>query len=115
MKQKHILFVAQRYANVVVPFLFVGLGVYIIVKSSCYPWSIQHINRSTSAHPGKTIMAVATTVFLLTCMGAMLWFKLRKKAAQPIPCHEPETQEQETTDKETKVGDRDCNTEAQQS
>ncbi|RHZ51794.1 uncharacterized protein CDV56_104249 [Aspergillus thermomutatus] len=83
MKQKHILLVAERYASVVVPFLYLGLGVYIVVKSSCYPWSIQHIDDSTSAHPGKTIMAVVTTVLLLICIGAMLWCKLRKKAAQP--------------------------------
>lgn len=43
MKQKHIRNVAQRYARVVVLFLYVGLGVYIIVKSSCYAWSIQRI------------------------------------------------------------------------
>ncbi len=85
MKQKHVLLVAQRYARVLIPFLYVGLGVYIIVKSSCYPWSIQHIDDSFLGNPGKTIMAVVTTFLLLTCMGAMLWFKLRKKAAQPNP------------------------------
>ena len=85
MRQKHILLVVQRYVRALIPLLFVGLGVYIIVKSSCYPWSIQHIDVSTSAHPGKTIMAVVTTFFLLTCICAMLWFKLRKKAPQPTP------------------------------
>ena len=80
MRQKHILLVVRRYMRVVIPLLYVGLGVYIVVKSSCYPWSIHRINVSASAHPGKTIMAVATTVLLLTCIGAMLWFRLRKKA-----------------------------------
>ncbi|RDW72875.1 hypothetical protein BP6252_06782 [Coleophoma cylindrospora] len=85
MRQKHILHVAEKYMRFVIPLLYVGLGVYVIVKSSCYPWSIQHIDASISAHPGKTIMAVITTVFLLTCMGIMLWVTLRKKTAQAAP------------------------------
>lgn len=85
MKQKHILFVFQRYADMAIPLLYVGLGVYILVKSSCYPWAIEHIDDSASAHPGETIMAVTTTFLLSTCIGAMVWFKLRKKAAQPNP------------------------------
>jgi len=85
MRQRHILLVIQKYACVVIPLLYVGLGVYIIVKSLCYPWSIQHIDVSTSGHLGTTIMAVVTTFLLLTCMGAMLWFKLRKRAPQPTP------------------------------
>ncbi|KAJ4317798.1 hypothetical protein N0V84_007160 [Fusarium piperis] len=83
MKQKHILRVAQRYARVVVPFLYMGLGVFIIVKSECYPWSIEHIDDEHASHPGKTIMAVVTTFLLLACFGTMLWVKLRNKAAQP--------------------------------
>lgn len=85
MKQKHILHMAQRYANVVVPLLYMGLGVYIIVKSSCYPWSIQHIDDSTSTHSGRIIMAIVTTFLLLVCISVMLWFRLRKKAAQSTP------------------------------
>jgi cadmium resistance protein CadD (predicted permease) len=84
MRQKHILHLAQKYMRVVIPFLYLSLGVYIIVKSSCYPWSIQRIDASASTHRGKIIMAVITTVLLLTCMGAMLWLKLRKKAVQPL-------------------------------
>lgn len=82
MRQKHILLVVQKYVDVMIPLLFVGLGIYIVVKSSCYPWSIQKIDDSISSQPGQTIMAIVTTVFLLTCMGVMLWFKLRKRAAQ---------------------------------
>ncbi|KAL7892570.1 cadmium resistance transporter domain-containing protein [Trichoderma sp. SZMC 28014] len=85
MKQKHILHVVQRYANIAVPFLFVGLGVYIIAKSSCYPWAIEHIDASASAQIGKTIMAVVTTCLLLICIGAMFWFKVHKKKTQPPP------------------------------
>jgi cadmium resistance protein CadD (predicted permease) len=85
MRQKHILLVVQRYVRVLIPLLFVGLGVYIIIKSSCYPWSIEHIDDSTSAHPGTAIMAAITVFLLLICTGAMLWFKLSKKGAQPTP------------------------------
>lgn len=85
MKQKHILFVAEKYVSVVVPFLYVGLGIYILVKSSCYPWSIKHIDNSISSHPGKIIMAVVTTVLLLACIGSMSWYKLRQKAPRPTP------------------------------
>jgi cadmium resistance protein CadD (predicted permease) len=84
MRQKHVLRLTQKYMRWVIPFLFLGLGMYIIIKSSCYPWSIQHIDASASTHPGKIIMAVVTTVLLLICMGIMLWLKLRKKTAQPL-------------------------------
>ncbi|OJJ45031.1 hypothetical protein ASPZODRAFT_144343 [Penicilliopsis zonata CBS 506.65] len=73
MKQRHVLRLAQRYADRVVPFLYMGLGMYIIIKSSCYPWSIKRIDVSSSSHPGKAIMAVVTTVLLLICIAAMLW------------------------------------------
>jgi cadmium resistance protein CadD (predicted permease) len=85
MRQRHILLAVQKYADVVIPPLFVGLGVYIIAKSSCYPWSIHRINTSTSGHPGTIIMAVVTTVVLLVCIGAMFWSKQRKRAPLPIP------------------------------
>ncbi|OTA54963.1 Cad-domain-containing protein [Hypoxylon sp. EC38] len=77
MKQKHILRVAEKYASAIVPFLYVGLGIYIVYKSDCYPWSIKHINSSISSRPGMTIMAVATTFSILVCMGAMIWLKWR--------------------------------------
>lgn len=85
MKQKHILLVAQRYAAMVIPFLYVGLGLYIIIKSSCYPWSIEHINDSNYTHPGEIVMAVSTTVLFLICIIIMLFSKLREKGSQSIP------------------------------
>lgn len=78
MKQKHILWVAQRYAHMVVPFLYIGLGIFIIVKSDCYPWSIEHINTATSTHQGRLAMALSTTGLLLICIGIMLFFRLRR-------------------------------------
>lgn len=85
MRQKHILLVVQRYARGVIPLLYMGLGVYIIVNSSCYPWAIEHIDDSNPAHLGKAIVAVTTTFLLLACMGAMVWLKLQKRAAPPTP------------------------------
>ncbi|KAH8698239.1 cadmium resistance transporter-domain-containing protein [Phaeosphaeriaceae sp. PMI808] len=85
MKQKHVLRVAQKYADLVIPFLYIGLGIFITVKSSCFPWSIKHIDDSLSSRPGKIIMGVVSAVFLLACMGPMLWFKLRKRVARGAP------------------------------
>ncbi len=51
MKQKHILRVAQKYANMLVPFLYMDLGIYIIAKSPCHAWSIEHIDHAHSSHP----------------------------------------------------------------
>jgi cadmium resistance protein CadD (predicted permease) len=85
MRQKHVLRLTQKYMGWMIPFLFLGLGLYIIIKSSCYPWSIQRIDASISTHPGKIIMAVITTVLLLICIVVMLWLKLRKRRAQPLP------------------------------
>jgi cadmium resistance protein CadD (predicted permease) len=62
MKQKQILRIAEKYASLVVPLLYECLGIYIVVNSSCYPWSIQHISSSISTHPGVVIMAVVTIV-----------------------------------------------------
>jgi cytochrome bd-type quinol oxidase subunit 1 len=85
MKQKHIVRLAQKYADIVVPFLYMGLGVYVVVKSSCYSWSIERIDTSASALPGRTVMALVTTFVLLICIIAILWFKLRKRAVQSEP------------------------------
>lgn len=81
MRQKHILKVAQKYANYVVPFLYVGLGIYILVKSDCFPWSIEHINASRGGNLGRMIMAVVTTGLLLLCIGGMWLLRIRKKRA----------------------------------
>ncbi|KAK2616778.1 hypothetical protein QQS21_000155 [Conoideocrella luteorostrata] len=79
MKQRHVLRLAEKYANFVVPFLFVGLGIFIIVKAECYPWSIKHIDQARGGNLGSMIMAVVTTGLLLICIGAMFWWKWRKR------------------------------------
>lgn len=82
MGQKHVLRLVEKYMNWVIPFLYMGLGIYITVKSDCYPWSIEHIDNQFLGNPGKTIMAIVSAAVLLAAIGAMLWFKLRKRAQQ---------------------------------
>lgn len=82
MKQKHILRLAKKQARVVLPFLYVGLGTYIVLKSKCYPWAIEKIDKTVVANHGRVSMAVSTAVVMLTCIAAMLWFHWRKRAAQ---------------------------------
>ena len=82
MGQKHVLRLVEKYMNWVIPFLFMGLGIYITVRSDCYPWSIEHIDNQFLANPGKTIMAIVSAAVLLAAIGAMLWFKLRKRTQQ---------------------------------
>ncbi|KAF8240428.1 hypothetical protein L208DRAFT_1449537 [Tricholoma matsutake] len=65
MREKDILALAKKYMHMIIPFLYIGLGLYILIKSSCYPWSIQKINHSVSMHPGEVIMPVITVFLLL--------------------------------------------------
>jgi len=81
MKQRHVLKLAQRYAEYLVPFLYIGLGIYIVVDSDAYPWSIERIDGDIDSHPGKVVMGVSTTGLLLLCiagMGLLTWQKNRK-------------------------------------
>lgn len=34
---------AQKYAQYISPFIFIGLGIYILVDSKCFPWLIKVI------------------------------------------------------------------------
>ena len=78
MKQKHILRIAEKYASFIIPFLYLGLGIYIVVTSQCYPWSIEKINSQFLGNPGKLIMGLMTAFLLSSIMGIMVWFKVRK-------------------------------------
>lgn len=78
MKQRHILRLAEKYASFIIPFLYVGLGIYIVVKSNCYPWSVKEIDDDLLSHPGKIVMGVVTALLLSSIMGMMVWFKVRK-------------------------------------
>ena len=99
IKQKHVLRIAQNYACMAVPFLYIGLGIYIIDKSDCYPWTIERIDDSVSTRPGKIIMGVVTAVLLLACIGSMAWFGWRKTRAQAKPNEDdmPPMEQQPTT------------------
>lgn len=83
-KQKHILRVFQKFSRWGIPFLYLGLGIYIIVKSDCYPWSIKRIDDSFFADPGTIVLGVTTAVLLSTCIGAMVWYKIKRRAG-PSP------------------------------
>ncbi|KAE9375946.1 Cad-domain-containing protein [Stipitochalara longipes BDJ] len=80
MGQKHVLKLVERYMAWVIPFLYIGLGIYITVKSHAYPWAVQEIDGRFLGNPGKTIMGVVTAGTVSTVIGAMLWLKLRKRA-----------------------------------
>ncbi|KAL1845229.1 hypothetical protein VTK73DRAFT_834 [Phialemonium thermophilum] len=85
MRQRHVMRVAEKYARVFVPFLYVGLGTYILVKSSCYPWTIRRIDRDASSHPGRIIMGVVTAVVVSACIGAMALYRWRKRPRTADP------------------------------
>lgn len=78
MKQKHILRIAEKYASFIIPFLYLGLGIYIVVTSDCYPWTIEEIDDQFLSDPGKIVMGVVTTFLMSSIMGIMVWFKMRK-------------------------------------
>jgi len=80
MKQKHILKVAEKYANKVVPFLYIGLGIFITHQSHCYPWSVREIDDEFLGHPGKIVMGVVTSGMLVAGMGIMAWLRWKKRA-----------------------------------
>lgn len=81
MQQKDILRVAEKYAQVIVPVLYMGLGIFIILGSECYPWLVEYFDISTS-YSGVAVVAVATIFLLVISAGLMIWFKLRRRGEQ---------------------------------
>ncbi|KAI0534504.1 cadmium resistance transporter-domain-containing protein [Xylaria digitata] len=79
IKQRHILYAAQKYVGALIPFLYLGLGVYIIVESGCYPWSLERIDGAVANHPGRAILASITAFLLLVSIGIMTWVRLSKR------------------------------------
>ena len=79
MKQKHILQIAQKYAEFIIPFLYIGLGIYITEKSQCYPWLVDNINNQFLGNPGQIVMGVVTAFFLSFVMAIMIWVRLHKQ------------------------------------
>ncbi|KAF7420924.1 hypothetical protein PC9H_011443 [Pleurotus ostreatus] len=82
IKERHILAVLQRYSPYFIPLLYIGLGIFIIVNSDCYPWSIEQIDLHVPSHPGKIIMGVVTAVLLASAIGVILWVRFfRRKSS----------------------------------
>jgi cadmium resistance protein CadD (predicted permease) len=78
MQQKDILRLVEKYASFVVPLLYMGLGVYILVNSGCYSWLEERIDAETEVS-GLAVMATLTAVLLLLCTGGMVWYKLGQR------------------------------------
>ncbi|KAL7939583.1 cadmium resistance transporter domain-containing protein [Trichoderma chlorosporum] len=111
MREKHLLRVVQKYSCWLIPFLYTGLGMYIVIKSSCYPWSIRRINDSFRANPGTTIMAVITLGVLLTFIGIMLWVRVKQRPAQTTTDGETVLEETHTAKADNNdAGNRSPNT-----
>lgn len=79
MNERHVLRIAERYATFAIPFLYIGLGIYIVVTSDCYPWSIHEIDDQFLGDPGQTVMGVVTTFLLSSIMAIMVWARMRKR------------------------------------
>ncbi|KAF4568283.1 hypothetical protein EYR36_010293 [Pleurotus pulmonarius] len=75
IKERHILALLQRYSPYSIPLLYIGLGIYIIVNSECYPWSVEQIDAHVSSHPGKIIMGVVTSVLLASAIIIIVWLR----------------------------------------
>ncbi|GAP90035.1 putative cadmium resistance transporter [Rosellinia necatrix] len=109
VKQKHLLFIIEKSVGVLIPFLYMGLGVYIIIKSRAYPWSIDRIDKALSQHPGQAILATTTTFLLLTALGIMVWVRVlrrrrsREDSVPAITDEEANPTEDNTSDTEGEV------------
>lgn len=82
INQRHILRIAQKYIHWVMPFLYVGLGIFIVVKSECFPWSIEQIDEDITSHPGKIILGVVTSVVMIAMIGVLTALRWRKRATE---------------------------------
>ncbi|KAF9735140.1 hypothetical protein PMIN06_001485 [Paraphaeosphaeria minitans] len=82
IKQRHVVALAEKYARFGIPWLYVGLGVYIVVSSECYPWSVREIDDDLSSKQGSVILGVVTAVVIGGVVGAMVWIRLRRRAAR---------------------------------
>ncbi|KAI0197174.1 cadmium resistance transporter-domain-containing protein [Xylaria flabelliformis] len=105
IKQKHILSLIQKYVGVLIPFLYMGLGVYIVVKSDAYPWAIERIDNSLDHHPGRAILATLTVFVLLVSIGIMTWIKVfrRRKSFPALADREADIIEHEIPDIERNI------------
>jgi hypothetical protein len=88
MQQKDVLRLAEKYASYVVPVLYMGLGVLIMVKSKCYPWLGARIDAETEVS-GLVVLSLTTAAFLVLCAGGMVLFKLwqRRRGEKSMPTY----------------------------
>jgi len=92
MGQKHVLRLVEKYMAWVIPFLYVGLGIYITVKSRAFPWAVEKIDNRFLGNPGKTILGLVTAGTLALGIGCMVWLKMRKRARKARETREVEMQ-----------------------
>ncbi|CAI6085073.1 unnamed protein product [Clonostachys chloroleuca] len=81
---KHILALAQKYVHYVIPLLYTGLGIFIIIKSECYPWSIEQIDKSVPTDLGQGTMAGATVFVILAASCGMAWYTVAKRKSPTL-------------------------------
>ncbi|KAE8335253.1 cadmium resistance transporter-domain-containing protein [Aspergillus arachidicola] len=106
MRQKHILAVVQKYVDFILPILYTGLGIFIIIKSNCYPWTIRQINDATASNPGEGTMAGVTTFILLAATCTMAWVTVAKRKIQSVVDVDLTTRDD--TPQEVATGDTDA-------
>ncbi|KAK1759964.1 cadmium resistance transporter-domain-containing protein [Echria macrotheca] len=87
IKEPHILRVAQEYSGRLIPLLYLGLGIYIVVDSDCYPWAVRRINESERIkeifgkdNPGASMMTLITILVLAAAIGTMVEYTQILKA-----------------------------------
>ena len=84
MQQKDVLRLAGKYASYVVPVLYMGLGVSIMVKSKCYPWLGGRIDAETEVS-GLLVLSSTTVAFLVLSAGGMVLYKLQQRTKDEKP------------------------------
>lgn len=76
MKQKHVLRVCEKYSSFVVPLLYIGIGIYIVIDSHCFPWSIGEINQHLRGNNGQIIVGVVAAGTMAVAIGVLTWVRL---------------------------------------
>ncbi|ORX56427.1 hypothetical protein DM01DRAFT_1334914 [Hesseltinella vesiculosa] len=90
VKHEYIQKLMQRYMHLVLPFLFLGLGLYIIINSDCYPWTIEKINQSTSSNTGSIIIPIITVVLLVSFIILSSYLTYRKTPPESFRFSKPQ-------------------------
>lgn len=78
MGQKYALKLVQKCVDWVLPLLYVGLGVFILVSSECYPWAVREIDEEVETSPGKVVLGLVTMGVVGVAVAGMVWRQVRK-------------------------------------